>query len=174
MADISSRSFKHGEAFSSSAPLTHLFNKKISLPQKCSWREFQIPSEIYWRVMSCIRGEPSKMGQLLRLKGIDKNIGATGASTQNSGSAAPFWTMRPNWNESSYSQPLLSGSGQAFTAEETKSRFRPLLNRSRPSPRPSNWLEKLARSTKPPKLTSSQLAASLKVCDERIHSQDPN
>ena len=43
------------------------------------------------------------MGQLLRLKGIDKSIGSIGANTYDIGDAAPFWTMRPNLNPTSSS-----------------------------------------------------------------------
>ena len=94
MADKLSRSFgSTGNAFDIDESLTNFFNKSYPLPQGHSWKEFQIPSSLFSRVMSCVRGEHLKMGQLLRLKGIDKSIGPIGKSTYNSGNSAPFWTM---------------------------------------------------------------------------------
>ncbi len=159
MADVASRSFKKGHAFHQHATLTDYFNSTFPLPQKRSWQEFLVPPELFSRVMSCVRGEASSMGSLLRLKGIDKNIGVTGKIIAQSGKKVPCWTMRPTLNASSSSQPLLHGSGQVATVEAAKLRFKPLLKRSRPSPRPSNWRENPARSTGDMKSTYSLLNA---------------
>ena len=88
MADKSSRSFgSNGNAFKTNESLTEFFNSTYPLTQKNSWKEFVIPSKLCSRVMSCVRGERLKMGQLLRLKGIDKSIGNTGECTYNIGNA---------------------------------------------------------------------------------------
>ena len=148
MADKSSRSFgSKGNAFKLNESLTEFFNSNYPLPQNNSWKEFVIPSELYSRVMSCVRGERSKMGQLLRLKRVDKSIGDIGANTYDIGTAAPFWTMRPNLNPTSSSRPMLQGSGQDSTAREVRLKFKPLVKRSRPSPRPSSWLDNPLPST---------------------------
>ena len=148
MADKSSRSFgSTGNAFESNESLTNFFNKNYPLKQNDSWTEFVIPSELLSRVMSCVRGERSKMGQLLRLKTVDKNIGNIGHNMYDVGTAAPFWTMRPNSNLTSSSKHTLQGSGQVSTALEIKSKFKPLLQRSQVSARPANWLENKAPST---------------------------
>ena len=116
MADKSSRSFgSHGNAFQLNESLTDFFNKTYPLSQNNSWKEFQLPSELYSRVMSCVRGERSKMGQLLRLKKVDKNIGPIGHNMYDIGTAAPFWTMRPNSNLTSSSKPSLLGSGRKYS-----------------------------------------------------------
>ncbi len=163
MADVASRSFKRGHAFHNHASLTDCFNSAFPLPQNRSWKEFQIPSELFSRVISCVRGEASSMGSLLRLKGIGKNTGSTGKSIAAPGKRAQFWTMRPTLNASSSLQPLLHGSGQVSTVEAAKLRFKPLQKRSRPSPRPSNWQENQARSTEGTKSTYSLLSALSKV-----------
>ena len=148
MADKSSRSFgSNGNAFKTNESLTEFFNSTYPLTQKNSWTEFVIPSELCSRVMSCVRGERSKMGQLLRLKGIDKSIGSIGANTYDIGDAAPFWTMRPNLNPTSSSRHTLQGSGQGSTGKEVRLKFKPLVKRSRPSPRPSSWLDNPLPST---------------------------
>ena len=163
MADVSSRSFKQGHAFHTHASLTDYFNYEFPLPQNHSWQEFQVPSELFSRVISCVRGEASSMGSLLRLKGIDENIGCIGKDIATCGKKAQFWTMRPTLNASSSSQPLLHGSGQVSTVEAAKLRFKPLQKRSRPSPRPLNWQENQARSTEGTKSTYSLLNALSKA-----------
>ena len=149
MADKSSRSFgSKGNAFKNRhQSLTNFFNSTYPLPQKHSWQEFVIPSDVFSQVMSCVRGERSKMGSLLRLSGIDKNIGHIGAPMYDTGKGAPFWTMRPNSKQTSSSLPLLQGSGRATTATEIKLKFKPLQKRSRPSPRPLSWLANPLPST---------------------------
>ena len=148
MADKSSRSFgSAGNAFNLTETLTEFFNNTYPLPQNDSWQEFKVPSELFSRVMSCVRGERLKMGQLLRLKGIDRSIGDIGKPTYNIGTAAPFWTMRPNLKQTSSSEPLLLGSGQVSTAKAIRLKFKALVKRSRPSPRPSSWLDNPLPST---------------------------
>ena len=142
MADKSSRSFgSNGNAFEIDETLTDFFNKTYPLQQNDSWKEFKVPSVLFSRVMSCVRGERLKMGQLLRLKGIDKSIGNTGECTYNIGNAAPFWTMRPNLKPTSSSKHLLLGSGLASTGKAIRLKFKRLVKRSRPSPRPASWLD---------------------------------
>ena len=159
MADKSSRSFgSKGNAFKNRhQSLTNFFNSTYPLPQKHSWQEFVIPSDVFSRVMSCVRGERSKMGSLLRLNGIEKNIGHTGAPTYDIGKGAPFWTMRPNSNLTSSSKPTLLGSGLASTVKDIQLRFKRLVRRSRPSQRPSNWLDNPLPSTVKTKNTKSAL-----------------
>ena len=158
MADKSSRSFgSTGNAFESNESLTNFFNKNYPLKQNDSWTEFVIPSELLSRVMSCVRGERSKMGQLLRLKTVDKNIGNIGHNMYDVGTAAPFWTMRPNSNLTSSSKHTLQGSGQVSTVKEIQLKFKRLLRRSRPSPRPSNWLDNPLPSTAKTRNTRSAL-----------------
>ena len=149
MADVTSRSFKCGAAFdSSSLSLSHFFNKTFPLPQQQSWTEFRLPPDITSRVISCVRGEVSTLGSLLRLKKIDKNTGNTGAHTPNFVASTHFSKLRPNLKLTSSSQALLHGSGRVSTAKAVESKFTPSMTRSRPSPRPSNWLENPAPSTK--------------------------
>ena len=156
MADISSRSFKKGYALKTNQSLTSHFNKKFPLPQNKSWREFLIPSDISSRVISCVRGEPSTLGSLLRLKQIDKNTGNTGAHMLTSAARIRSLRKQANWKPTSSSLALLRGSGQVTTDTEIKSKFTQSLMRSRPSPRPLSWLDNPAPSTKTTTCTTSQ------------------
>eukprot|EP00957_Ditylum_brightwellii_P163178 12425414-Ditylum_brightwellii.AAC.1 len=64
--------------------------------------------------------------------------------------------MQPNLNRKSSSPHLLCRSGHATMAEELRLRFQPPVKPLRPSPRPSNWLENKAQSTRYQKNISSQ------------------
>ena len=156
MADISSRSFKKGYALKPNISLQSHFNSKFPLPQNKSWQEFHIPSDISSRVISCVRGDTSTLGSLLRLRKIDKNTGNTGAHMHTSAARIHSLRKQTSWKPTSSSLVLLQGSGQATTVKEMKSKFTQSLMRSRPSPRPSSWLENPAPSTKPTKSTTFQ------------------
>ena len=149
MADIASRAFKNGQYFEASKNLTSFFNSKFPLPQKQSWKEFQIPKELASRVISCLRGELLPMASLLRLPKIAASTGTTGNNMLHSARLTPSSQMSPSSNATSSLQPSLQGCGLALTAEELQSKFRGSRMRSHPSPRPSNWLENRVPSTVP-------------------------
>ena len=163
MADVTSRSFKSGAAFDKSAlSLSQFFNSTFPLPQQQSWTEFLLPLDITSRVISCVRGEVSTLGSLLRLKKIDRNTGNTGAHMPNFVASTPFSKLRPRVRSTSSSPALLHGSGRVSTAKAVESRFTPSTTRSRPSPRPSNWLVNPAPSTKRKGFTPSHSNAAQK------------
>jgi hypothetical protein len=141
MSDIFSCVFKQGKYFEAHTNLTTYFNTHFPLPQQTSWQMLTLPPELISQVMSCLLGDPLTMEQLLRLPGLAPNTGNTGNSMSNSGTKTPSWTMPVKLNGASSSQHSLQGSGQAFTVEGLKSAFHQSRKRSRPSPRPSNWLK---------------------------------
>ena len=147
MADVASRSFKDGGAFIDKLPLLTYFQTHFPLPQGKSWTEFQIPSSLSSRVISCVRGEALPMASLLRLKKAAINTGSIGAPMPSSVELRRISKERLSKKWTSSSQVLLQGSGQVTTDEVIKSRFRPSLMRSRPSARPLSWVQNQHHST---------------------------
>jgi hypothetical protein len=150
MADVASR-FKHDSNLFkniSNGKLVDYFN--LHFPQSNGWQEFQIPQRLISRVTSLLLGNMSTLESWRRLPKRGKNIGITGLTTANEYMRTLFSTPLPLQESSAIlsSQPSLHGSGQAATAAEIASEYKALLMRSRPSPRPSNWLENQVRSTK--------------------------
>ena len=162
MADIISRAFKHGKYFHAHNKLTDYFNVHFPLPQNVSWMEFTFPTKLAQRVMSCLRGEQLTMGSLLRLPQIAKNTGKSGFAMLPPGSSIHTCSNVTKSTSSLSSELLLQGSGQASSVEDFKSKFRPLLKPSRPSQRPSVWLENPVPLKRQKMSTSSQLNASSK------------
>ena len=162
MADAASRSFKDGGAFIKKLPLLTYFNSTFPLPQGKSWKEFQIPSSLSSRVISCVRGEALPMASLLRLKKAAINTGSTGAPMPNSAALRRISKERHNKRSTSSSQVLLHGSGRATTEEAIRSKFHQSLMRSQPSARPSSWVQNQLRSTGPTTSTTSPSNDALK------------
>ena len=148
MADIPSRAFKTGEFFQAQKSLTNYFNSHFPLPQEQSWTEFKVTKKLASRVISCLRGEPLLMEQLRKLPKLGKSTGSIGQNIVTNAR----WThtspasQNPNRQQSSLPSPHESGPG--LTASEIKSEFSLSRTRSRPSPRPSNWLDNTVPSTK--------------------------
>jgi hypothetical protein len=148
MADIVSRAFKNGKYFEAENNLLTYFNSHFPLPQNASWQECRIPKEWISRVIACLRGEQLPMAWLQRLPKTGKNTGIIGVPTPLHATSVPsLTTSPPPSKEISSSQLSLRGSGQVCTAEELRSKFKASRMRSRPSPRPSNWLENRVPST---------------------------
>jgi hypothetical protein len=142
MADIISRAFKNGKYFEAEHDLFTYFNSHFPLPQNASWQECRIPNKWISRVIACLRGEQLPMAWLQRLPKTGKNTGIIGAPTPPHATSAPSSTTSPPpSNETSSLQLSLQGSGQVCMAEELRSKFKASQMLSRPSPRPSNWLE---------------------------------
>jgi hypothetical protein len=150
MADVASR-FKHDSNLFkniSNGTLTDYFN--TNFPQPNGWQEFQIPQRLISRVTSLLLGHTLTLDSWRRLPKRGKNTGITGLSIANEYMRTLFSVPLPLQESSEIlsSQPSLHGSGQAATVAEIASEYKALLTRSRPSPRPSNWLENQARCTK--------------------------
>ena len=142
MADCVSRSFKNGKFFHVSDSLLTYFSNTFPLPQNEYWRECTLPPEWISRVISCLRGEQLPLGSLLRLPKPGKNTGITGvAMPQSVASTRSSKRISQALNVTSSSQLSLRGCGRARTVEELKSEFKESRMPSRPSPRPSNWLD---------------------------------
>jgi hypothetical protein len=155
MADVVSRSFKGGEYFAASTNITEYFNTHFPLTQSNSWREFQIPSELVSLVTSSLRGNQLPMEWFLRPPKIGKNIGCIGATTAPSSMCIPSSTTSLPSPVTSLSVPSLQGSGEALSVADIKSRFRVSRMHSRPSARPSCWLDNRVQSTVLTKYTTS-------------------
>jgi hypothetical protein len=146
MADIVSRSFKNGKYFMHDTNIVDYFNVNFKLPQNLSWREFHLPSSLISLVISSLRGKQLPMEWFLKPPGIGKNTGSTGVTTAHSSNATLSSPMSPLSAGISSFAPSLQGSGLALTEEAIKSKFRASRTRSRPSARPSCWLDNEARS----------------------------
>jgi hypothetical protein len=147
MADVVSRAFKHGKFFSAHNNLVHYFNKNFTLPQGTSWTEFQMPAKLASLVTSCLRGVLSPMASLLKLPVIGESIGITGADTLQCSTLTPSSLTHLLSKEMQLSVHSRPESAQVYTAEEIRSRFKRSRMHSRPSARPSSWLENAVRST---------------------------
>ena len=158
MADVSSRAFKKGKYFKAEQNLTSYFNSHF--PQSKSWLEYTLPNAWVTRVMSCLRGTPLPMASLLRLPKIDKNIGATGAIIAAISECDRISNKHPPSKQSLLQQPSVLGSGLGTTVKERQSQFKLSLKRSRPSARPSSWLDQTVPSTKRRTSSTSQYNAS--------------
>ena len=155
MADIVSRSFKGGEYFSASSNIVDYFNFNFPLKKNTSWREFQIPQELISLVISSLRGEQLPMEWFLRPPKIDKNIGCTGAHTAPSSKSIHSSTTSLPLPVTSSSVHSLQGSGEVLSAEAIKLKFKESRMRSRPSARPSCWLDNRVRYTVMKRYTTS-------------------
>ena len=165
MADFASRSFKTSDKNPNpNTSFISSFNKKFPL-QSNSWKEFHLPDKYTSRVISSLRGKPLVMASWTKITGQDKNIGLTGQSIAPRSIKNHTYPDVPPSNKTSSSQPSLLGSGQATTAEDVVSRFKPLLTHYQPSPRHWNWLDNQAQSMKHLGLTESQWHGSWKVTE---------
>ena len=148
MADAASRAFKHGEYFHIADNLLSYFNSTFPL-QTGSWRKLTVHPSLVSRVMSCLRGALSQMESLLRLPKRALSIGTLGAVTANNSRALiPTSSQSTKRTKLSSSPASLHAHGPGPSASEIKSKFLPSRTRSRPSPRPLNWLENKVPSTK--------------------------
>ena len=174
MADVASRAVTFSHSNSSPHDFLSMFNNKFPLPQANSWTLYPLPTKWFSRVTSCLLGKPLAMASWIKLPGQDKNIGTTGLTTPQNSNKTHSSNTSTNSKSWSSSQLSLRGSGQATTVAEVKSAFRPLLKRSRPWQRPSNWLESRAQSTKQMGYTKSQWQGSWKATEGRIHPPSHN
>jgi hypothetical protein len=162
MADVASRAAKQTSSYPNTDNFLSRFNKQFPLPQSISWRRFHLPDKLYSRVISCLLGKPLTMASWMQLPGQDKNTGLTGLPTQRPMTKTPSLITSATCTSLLSSQLSLRGSGRVTSAEAVKSEFHPSLTRSRPLPRPSNWLANKARSTKQMGYTKSQWHGSWK------------
>jgi hypothetical protein len=155
MADIVSRAFKSGKFFMANTDLVHYFNTNFKLQQNASWTEFQIPSALTSRVISCLRDEQLPMESLLKLPVIVRNTGVTGATIHQCSNAVPSSLAHLQLTSTTLSQDLPQTSVRVCTVEDIKSEFRPSRTLSRPLTRPSNWPANKLPSTGRRKYTPS-------------------
>ncbi len=168
MADAASRAFKDGEYFHIADTLLTYFNNTFPL-QNDLWRELTLHPSLTSRVMSCLRGELLQMESLLQLPKRAINIGKLGASTVlNSKTSIHTSPTSPNRKKPSSSQDLHQEPGPGLSASEIRLKFHQSKMRSRPSPRPSNWLDNKVPSTKLRENTFFPSNDALKDSDEKI------
>ena len=165
MADEASRQVHSNPAnnMKSHNSLEHFFNSTFPLPQHNSWNEFHLPTSLSSRVISCLRGKELTLGSWLRLPKVASGTGTNGnPMPPSSGLTRSSKTYHPS-NETSWSQPLLLGSGLATTEEENKSLLAKSERHSLPSPRPLNWLENAVPSTEQTTSSTSRSNAASRV-----------
>ena len=141
MADIPSRAFKEGKYFKAANDIVTYFNTHFPLPQNLSWKEYVVKPKLASRVISCLRGEQLQMESLLNLPRHGTSTGATGQHTAPPATQIPISPTSQPVKKQSSSQPLPPGYGPGLTVSEIKSAFKRSHRRSRPSPRPANWLD---------------------------------
>jgi hypothetical protein len=173
MADHASRSYILPQYTNSNKTFLQTFSQTFPL-QSNSWTEFLLPNKLFSRVTSCLHGKPLTMASWLAIPGQDKNIGLTGVPmpvpiTKNHTSKTAT-TTKP----SSSLQPSLQGCGLASTGTDVLSQFKPLETRYRPSPRPSNWLDFQAQSSKHKGLTKSQWDGLWRDSNDKTLRQFPS
>ena len=171
MADKASRKNTDRAFLNSNLSFLAWFNKKFPLPKNNSWTEFHLPDAWSSKVISVLRGKPLAMASWTKMPKQGKNIGTTGANTQEHSARALSSKDAHPLPTASLSQPSLHGCGQATTAEEIGLAFKPLQTRFQQSARPSNWLDNPPLSTKHQALTSSQWHGWLRDTDEKIPQQ---
>ena len=154
-ADIVSRAFKDGKFFKAKTSLTSYFNLHFPLQQDVSWTEFQLPKNLVARVISCLRGELLPMASLRRLPGIVTSTGTTGADMHPYSDATPSSLKNLHLTEIKLSADTPPECAQGPTVEAKLSKFKHSRTLSRPSTRPSNWLDNELRSTGRIKNTTS-------------------
>ena len=150
MADIISRAFKKSEYFHLQKSLLTYFNSTYPLPQNGYWQECRIPGRYISVVTSLLLGKQLPMESLIKIPKAGRSIGPTG----NTMPLSVTWTSGCRTRNSKTlkkmpsSVPSLAGSGAVLSDSEVRSKFRESRKRSRPSPRPSNWLENPVPFTK--------------------------
>jgi hypothetical protein len=141
MADIVSRAFKSGKFFMANTNLVCYFNENFKLQQNASWTEFQIPSGLTSRVISCLQDEQLHMELLLKLPVIVRNTGVTGATIPHCLAAIPSSLTHLQSTSTTSTQDLQQMSVRVCTVEDIKSEFQRSRMLSCPLIRPSNWQE---------------------------------
>ena len=173
MADHASRSYIKPQYLNPNKTFLDVFSTTFPL-QSDSWTEYHLPNNLFSRVTSCLRGKPSTMASWLAIPKQDKNIGLTGkpmpVPTTMNHTSKTATTTKP----SSSSQPSLQGCGRASTVTDVLSQFKPLETRYLPSPRPLNWLDFQAQSSKHKALTKSQWDGLWRDSNAKIPPQLPN
>lgn len=149
MADAASRAFKNGEFFHIQHDLLTYFNSTFPI-QNGSWTELKIHTSLVSRVISCLRGEALQMESLIKLPKRAFAIGKAGSNTVHNSTDLKTTTSKEQaqLKKQFCSQHLPPGFGPGLSVEEIKSKFQVSRTRSRPSPRPQNWLENKVPSSK--------------------------
>jgi hypothetical protein len=173
MADHASRSYIKPEYLKPNTTFLDVFAKNFPL-QSNSWTEYHLPNNIFSRVTSCLRGTPLTMASWLAIPKQDKNIGLTGKPMPRPSTTNLISNTAPTTKPSSSSQPSLQGCGQASTATDVLSQFKPLETRYLPSQRPSNWLDFKAQSSKHKALTKSQWDGSWRASRDKTLLPPPS
>ena len=153
MADVISRSYNDPTFTNTNNTFLQTFNNKFPL-QKHSWKEFNLPTKVKSKVISCLLGKPLKMELWTKITKTDKNIGTTGKTSPNSSDLTLSWKTAQAQKKSSLSQHLLQGSGQDAMAKEILSEFQLCQKHLLPSPQPLRWVDNPHQSTKQKKLQS--------------------
>ena len=157
MADVTSRSSRLKAYTNTTSPFLAIFSQQFPLtPQHQCWTEYHLPPKWHSLVMCCLHGKPLDLARWIALPSEGKNTGKTGQPTVDAGGSLPTSTKYPSSNAISSSRHSLLGSGLATTAAERASKLAASRKRSVPSPRPANWLDSKAQSTKHQRLTYSQ------------------
>ena len=172
MADVASR-YSSDNALKKNAPsLLSYFNSNFK--QETSWTEYHLPPRLVPRVMSSLQGTQLTLESWRRLPGLVKNIGTTGAVTQMQSKSTRCCAQQTHSSETWSLQHSLQGCGKAATATAIKLKFKQSLQRSRPSPRPLNWLDTRAPSIEPSTNTTSKSNEPSKAGDVKIPQQYHN
>ena len=152
MADLASRSFKHGGTGNYNLTATELltkFNARFPLTQDASWHMHTLPNSVCALVFSELRLERQPMGSWLRLTTRGKDTGAIGPDSCTTSLPSETPTSGPStlMTGSPLSKPLPVGYAMEMPDTKIESALRAFNKRWQPSPRPSNWLTNPAPRT---------------------------
>ena len=152
LADIPSRSFRHGHRWNCPSNIDFLtkFNAEFPLKQGACWDLFVVNPKLITLVTSVLLTKPLHMGVWQELPTRGRVFGLSGAGTSRSLRMLTHTSpMRSLMTSSGRSPDLRDGLGRVITEEDIKSLVQESQRRSGPLARPARWNECTTFSTDP-------------------------
>ena len=153
LGDIPSRSFNSTCKWNCPTNKSFLtrFNNTFPLPQQQCWQFYQLPQQIFIRVISEMQTKPLPLDGWLRLPKTAKHSGADGLITPSLSTLTPSSSTHHSNKRSELSPVLLQGSGEETTAKKIESLVDASRMRFAPLARPANWTTASTLCKKHPK-----------------------
>ena len=142
ITDIPSRSFGEPAKWhcNDEYELLTLFQSKFPLPDQQCWTVYQLTHDIFMRVLSVLRMEPTTTDEWRRLPRRGRHIGSVGKASSNLWESTLTFRGQASRNESEPLQDSPGSTGMGTSAiEANKSELRRLVAQSRPLERRALW-----------------------------------